>query len=384
MPAPNLIGGQLPWGQAAGGANLFQGMGGTPQQSAAALGPNYANAYTSALAMNQQNYGNILAGYQQTAAQHADAADSIAGGYTGLTNSVLDRIKGIGQAAQANLGEQYNRASGLASQGLINRGLSNTTVANSVQAGIERDRSRAMVDLQDTQANRLAGYESQLGQAALGSRQHNTDQALNLSQNQLGWMNSVSAGYPNAGMYGQLAEQFGRTGQANADREQALRLGGGGGPDPRSAGIPPATRGGGAGFFDNPTHDLGAGGYTPPPLGGMFSGPGSSAYTGGMFNITGRPNFFGNSGVLGGGGQPAGGQAPGLPYAPPQSGFGGGFGGQNYGGGDVSADEAMYGNPNASAGPYQPYGAGNFGSTQPIPGQEQDPWALANSFFEGF
>lgn len=125
----------------------------------------YQSAYANALSINQQNYNNILAGY------------------TGLTNSVLSNLQGQGAAEQQQITDQYAQSQGAANQSLISKGLGNTTVASSVNRGIQADKAKAQVQLAGQVSGQYAQYQSMLGQA------------------QLGFMNSVSAPYPQASQY---------------------------------------------------------------------------------------------------------------------------------------------------------------------------------------
>lgn len=254
MPTPTAapqIQGSLPFGS--GGANFdFSG-------NPANLSANYATAYNDALAQNKANYENILSGFQQTAQNQSTAQQAIAGGYTGLYNNLVDAgnriglgygalqsgvqgtINNIGASQQQAINDYYRQQQGQATQSLVDRGLGNTTVVNSVQRGIGLDQQKANVALANQMAQLSAGYQSNLGlaglnyanQAALqaagqgnlglGYQAQAAQQNSALAQNQLAFMNSTSAPYPNAGLYGQLATQWGAAQQANADRAQAAQ-----------------------------------------------------------------------------------------------------------------------------------------------------------------
>lgn len=210
------IQGNLPFNN--GGGNMLQGLSGTPQQAVQSLGANYQNAYNSALAMNQANYQNILKGYQDTMSSQTSAQDAISRGYTGLYNDVIGKIQGIGDARSQAITDQYAMARGNADQGLINRGLSSSTVRSSVQRGLTFDEAKARTDLANQIAQTNAGYMSQLGLAGLGYQGQAVQNNSALAQNQLNWMNSVNSPYPDAGQYSQLAMQYGMMDQANRDR----------------------------------------------------------------------------------------------------------------------------------------------------------------------
>lgn len=146
--------------------------------SAPAAG-DYQSAYANALKINQSNYSNILAGYQ------------------GLTGSVLGNIKDVGKAQDQAIQDTYAAQQGHATQGLISRGLGNTTIQNAVSRGMLSDREKARTGLASNMAQLYAGYQANLG------------------SQQLGFMNSVSAPYPNADSYNRLYEMQGRLGAQN-------------------------------------------------------------------------------------------------------------------------------------------------------------------------
>ena len=161
MPAsPYQIAGTLPWG--GGGGNIdFSG-------SPAGLQQSFAGAYNSALAQNQSNYNNILSGYQKTIADQMGAQGAITSGYNQLYNTVIGGIQGSNQANQTAIGQQYARQSGTAAQQLIDRGLGNTTVQQSVQRGISLDEAQAQTQSANQFAQLQAGFEQNLGLAGLG------------------------------------------------------------------------------------------------------------------------------------------------------------------------------------------------------------------------
>lgn len=213
-----------------GALNFNPGGGGLFSGGLAGLGPAYASAYTSALQANQANYNNILAGYQQTMQNQTSAQDAIARGYADLSNSVLAGIDNIGSAQSQQIKNQYQQASGATAQSMISRGLGNTTIQDSMQAGLTQQEALAQNSLQNQIASTKAGYQSNLGLAGLAYQGQAASANSSLAQNQLAWMNSVNAPYPNAGLYAQLAQQYGATDQANQDRamqQQALKRVGG-------------------------------------------------------------------------------------------------------------------------------------------------------------
>lgn len=348
-----VIAGPLPFG--GGGAGLFEGMGGSPEQALAALPGNYQRAYTSALEMNKANYDNILRGYQDTLARQQAADEAVGRGYTDVRRIVGEQIADTGRARATDIDRTYTALSGQTAQGLINRGLGNTTVQNALQAGIVGDRDRAQTNLANQMAELRAGYEGRLGLAEMGFQADKAARESALQQNQLQWMNSVNAPYPDAGLYSAIAQQYGAQQQAGADRnllmqqlaqdrafadrqaaradEPAFSSMTGGGASRGSGGFagPQANYGGGGGAVGG-----GFGGYVPPALPASalsygVSGPALSGAGGGAASST----LYGFSPTTSGGVASTGSyqgydadlaSAGGGGYSP-AAGFGGGTGG---------------------------------------------------------
>jgi hypothetical protein len=171
MSALNIQG-NLPWNAAGGGMVAAA-------SSPAALGQQYASSYDAALAMNQQNYTNIMQGYGTLNQQ---VANTLGQGGTPW---------GVAAPAAQAISDTLTDQMGTTTQGLINAGLGNSTVMNSLQQGNALQAQKAYGSLGSQLAQTYAGYESNLG----------------LSQ--LNFMNSVNAQYPNPQAYSQLLQQAG-------------------------------------------------------------------------------------------------------------------------------------------------------------------------------
>src|SRR6185436_14194491 len=175
-------------------------------------GKDYASAYNAALQMNSTNYNNILAGFQQTAAQNQQVQQGIQAGYNRLEGDVLGGIQGIDLAQRQAISDQYARDRGKASQQLINRGLGNSTVQSAIDRGLIYDREKANVALTGQTQGINAQYRSQLGLAGLDYASRAAAANTAQANQQLQWMNSVNAAYPNASMYAQMAQMKGASG----------------------------------------------------------------------------------------------------------------------------------------------------------------------------
>lgn len=195
----------------AGGLNF----GTVPSQN------DYQGAYANALHLNQQNYANILAGYQGTlAAQQSDQAP-IQQGYNDLTGSVLGDIQNIDASQLQAIEDTYQQQSGQATQGLTDRGLANTTVTNAVQRGLQLDKAKAQIASANQMAQLQAGYRSQLGSQALNYANQAAMQNAAQRNAQLQFMERVSAPYPNAKNYADAALQQQTLGLARAAASRA-------------------------------------------------------------------------------------------------------------------------------------------------------------------
>jgi hypothetical protein len=268
-----------------GAAQLGAGLG-LPEgavQGLNTLAGQYGQSYQAALQQNQAMYNNILGGYQQLMGNQQAAQQPIIQGYANLKTEVLGDIKGIDASEKQAIQDAYASQSGAAQQSLINRGLGNATISDSVQRGLGLDQQKAQIALQNQMAQLTAGYASNLGQAGLNYQNQANMQNTALGQSQLNFMNSVQAGYPDPNAYNAL---FGQAGQMNqAAQNQALQrqllaqrqnpFGGGGGAG-----------GGPGGITYGPHANLNAlgGGFGPQNYGGGGGGGGGSPYMSGYPN----------------------------------------------------------------------------------------------------
>lgn len=380
---PYLIAGGLPWGQ--GGGGMFDYMSASDPEKA--LASHYQAAYSSALDMNQANYANILQGYRQAALGQMGGQAAIGKGYKQLLSDVMGQLKGQGRSGRQDITDQYAAAQGAAQQQLVGSGLGNSTVTSNVARGLTYDEAKANNQLTEQLANMMAGYQSNLGQARLNFKAKALNDRNSLAQNQLNWMNSIQAQYPDASAYSQLAQGLGAAKSAK-EQQQFLRsmlssAASGYGTNPMGSNNP-LQGGNAAGYLAGQLAAGGAfgslsggrpGGFSMPGGGGGgyqgigTYGQGGSSMTGGFGDAYGQqarsqgimrdfsnPYGMGGSGFGGGFANPGGyqiGSGAGSPYSGLQyisggspygggSGFGGGFGG-TYGGGMGAVDYAQLG-----------------------------------------
>jgi hypothetical protein len=152
-------------------------------------------------------------------------------------------------------------------------------VQASVQRGLTLDEAKAQVALSNQTAGLTAGYMSQLGLAGLGYSNQAILQNTAEANQQLGFMNSVMMPYPNAGMYGQLAQGYGALQAANAANARlGMRSGSGALPYGQTGMTFPND------IFSNTIQaQSGAGGgYTPQTYNGQVAP--YPSYTSGIYN----------------------------------------------------------------------------------------------------
>jgi hypothetical protein len=326
----SVIAGSLPWGQ--GGGGMFDYMSSSDPEKA--LAAHYNQAYNSALAMNQQNYANILRGYQQTAAAQMGSQRGISKGYKGLMDSVLGKIASVGQSDRQYLNDLYTSRQGDAAQNLIGTGLGNSTVTSAVNRGLTLDEAKANLQLSEQLSKMYAGYQTDIGSKHLAYRERASDARQGQSNQQLNWMNSIQAQYPDASAYSQIAQGLGAAEEAQKQRdfiESQMWMSARGGEG--AFGTPF----GGAGMGGLNAHNARQYALSQLSQGGAFQGPQGNPQSGGMPSYQSVPqsqiggyNPFSFAGS-GGSGNPYGAGGPLTQGGPtggsPQMGFNIGLGG---------------------------------------------------------
>ncbi len=354
-----LIAGALPWGQ--GGGGMFDYMGASDPEKA--LASHYQQAYNSALSMNQQNYANILKGYQQTQLAQMGSQQAINKGYGKLLNDVLGHVAKVGLSDRQSITDMYAQRGGETQQNLVGAGLGNSTVTESMRRGLTLDEAKANMQLSEQLSKMYAGYLSDIGTKQLAYRERAGQARTGLSSDQLNWMNSIQAQYPDASAYSQIAQGLGAAEEAQKARDYMTGLA-------VSAGQQAAYRSGYGGFGAMPmlaaqnayggmmdsfskggAFRSGDSGFSPGGMPGYTQMPQSGGATGGpSFAGSGPSNIYGTGSMttfggptrgsgmgdypqagynlgLGGYAQgPTGGLSSGVnPYNTGGGGFGGGF-----------------------------------------------------------
>ena len=182
----------------------------------------FQNATDAANAANQQRYNQVLQGYGQLAGQQANALGGLAGlygnrtndfasaasnilggygnrlnsaagqlntignSYNQLLNNQMSRLGLLGQTEATNLNQAFNQSGAQQQQGLVDRGLGNTTVTTALQRGNELDRQRALTNLAQNVAQQMNQTEMGAALPGLQFQQQATGTLADLSGQGLG------------------------------------------------------------------------------------------------------------------------------------------------------------------------------------------------------
>lgn len=332
--SPYAVGGPLNYGNAP--PNPFSGFG--TSGYANSLGNAYQSAYQQSLGLNQQNYGNIIAGYGQLqdAAGYDWAslpANVLAGGasvgnaYYGLGQQVQGQIQGVQQAALQQNTNAFNQQLANINQYAAGHGLQTTGIGSqTLDATQQYSLANAATNSQFAQLE--AGYMAQLGSAGIQAYQQANQQAAGytaqgiqaqtgIGLQQLGFMAGIQIPYPNASAYSQAL-------QASAQYQLQQQALGYQYAQPAYQNLQHSPSSG-------PVPGEGGTGGSPQPGAGAYLGP-SDFYAGGTTGPgVGTAGYdYGTGGAMGGYGGDYG-ASYGGDFGGPVGDFGAGFG-SGYGG----------------------------------------------------
>lgn len=273
--------------------------GGSPFQQAGNMNPSdpwgsYNSAYGAAAATNQNLYSTAMGGYAQMIAQANAAQQQNQQGWGNLQRNVMNRLKGSNRANLQDIADQFTKLSGSFSQQMIDRGLGNTTVQQSMQRGVAADYAKERTRSQGAFAQLQANYLSQIGSNRLQAQQQGIGMMSGLQSDQMHYLSSIQAPYPDPGMYAAMASQQGGGGMMPGMPGPAPSLGPTGGqpwhpPTSFSYSDGGGNVGGGGGFggwsggYGGPSWNVafgdvgGGGGYSDLYAGGNFGGMGDVA-----------------------------------------------------------------------------------------------------------
>ena len=317
-PSKDVLNGSIDFSQFGALGDIYNNLGGSPQQALAALGPDYQAAYNAYLNAAGSMYNNTIAGYQQLMANQQRNEAGVTAGYNTLGQNVQNLLQGADQSQMQQVQNQYAQNAANINAQLANSGLGNTTVGGSMLTGNQQSESQAETNVANTFANTQAGYMSNIGQAGLQYQGQAINADTGLGQAQLNYMANINIPPPDASAYGSIATQAGAAIQSNADRaQQAQEF-----AQLLAASQSAGNLGAGGGGFQGSLGAPFAAGTTP----GLFDGgPGMMNVPGGMGGVPGIPGLTGNSasrplGGIANAGSPSGG---GIPGGLPLPGLGG-------------------------------------------------------------
>lgn len=322
----------------------------------------YQNAFNEAKQANESRYGTILGGYDSRLTDFSRATSGLQTQYNDRFDRIMGRIYGVGQSQRNNLDESFdrNRAGGYASA--ISRGLGNTTVLDATTRGIDLDRERAKIQLEDALSREQSDYDARLSGESLAFGERGLGEWARQKKEKLDFMERRTDAYPDPNVYAAAARDG-----------LSTRPGGGGGGFSVDRGAPSRSQ------FEYPRFSF---------IGSDVAG--QSAYNQAMIAYAGRskppsgPITSGGYGpqVYNGSQMTPGAPQQSMPYTPDYD-YGGGYGIQpgaewsSSGLGPIGNNYMNYGmsqgeyGPDGSYSPYGPqwsqgydYGGGSFGGGQ--------------------
>jgi hypothetical protein len=161
-------------------------IGGTPQQ----MGRAYNDAQSASRNANALMAQQINAGYDRVIAQQRRDL-----------NRGFGFLRGTNRANIRDIDKEFTKLSGSIAQGLIDRGLGNSTIQGSMQTGVANARA-------DAKSRSRAEFGDKLYKAYSNNALANSS----LATQQLNFLGSIDIGYPDAGAYLAASQQAGMGG----------------------------------------------------------------------------------------------------------------------------------------------------------------------------
>lgn len=166
------------------GKTLRRPSGGTSLMSGGAAGAfnpqslldDWKKQYSTARQSNETRYADILKGYEER------------------YNTGLGNLNGAGAQAASDINQDYFGKGAGIQQSLVASGLSGTTIAPTMQLGVERERQDAQGRLQEQLRKERLATQAGLSKDTLDFKERRTDE------------------YPDTGIYASLLEKWGAMG----------------------------------------------------------------------------------------------------------------------------------------------------------------------------
>lgn len=239
-----------------------------------------------------QAYQNVLSGMQQG---YGALSQNVLGGYGSLLAQGMTNAANYGLTEQAKIQNAYLQQRSQQDQGLLDRGLGNTTIQNSVNTGLLQNEQLNLTNAREQAAGLrnqtlaqfglpLYGAEAQLGEAGLSAQQQLGQTYLNmLAQQGIHTQQYSQRSLPFFNPFGQGGSISYREPMNPFQKQYSgggTGYGGGGFGDAiqTSPSAPPSGGGGGFGGY--------GGAVSPPDLMGLLGGDTNNLYGAGSFDTT--------------------------------------------------------------------------------------------------
>jgi hypothetical protein len=141
----------------------------------------------------QQLYGGLRG-------ELAGGATQLAGGYADILGRARGLVSELGEAERQDINRRFGEAGTEAQMGLSARGLGGSTISSSVGAGIERERSTALLGLQEQTARQRLGVEATFGLPGLTAQERLLGAGVNLGAAQAGALERGGSLYANTAL----------------------------------------------------------------------------------------------------------------------------------------------------------------------------------------
>lgn len=125
----------------------------------------------------QQLYGSLRGELQ------AGAAD-LRGGFEDILGTATGLVSQLGEAERQDINRRFTEAGTESQMLLAGRGLGGSTISSSIRSGVERERSTALLGLQEQTAQQQLGVQETFGLAGLSARERLLGAGINLGGQQ--------------------------------------------------------------------------------------------------------------------------------------------------------------------------------------------------------
>ena len=149
----------------------------------------YQSAWDQARNANEQRYRDIL------------------GGWRSMGSKAMGLAGSLGQSRMGDINRQFNALRGSSMQDLTSRGLGNSTIRPSINAGIERQRGYALTNAADAATQQQLGVLGGMGREMLGFAERREDEYPDYNQleklaGEMGQYGARGPTFMNAGAFG--------------------------------------------------------------------------------------------------------------------------------------------------------------------------------------